>query len=174
MLDRTVGQSRDRSAGLQGTQPKAALDSAGIRRVIAGNRVMNGKRYAFEAEAVACITGHCVADADLHVVSSVLDRVQEMLHKSLAAYARQGIEPASGPLLEGVAETEFGAQDYSGLLDCVIADPRAADLPGYLNLAENLPLEMDQAAQVKRRLFFVITGQMIEAGIEDADLSSAE
>ena len=175
MLERTVGQLHSKSVGARNIRRKVALDSAGTRRVMAGSRMMNGKRYAFEAEAVACITGQGVVDADLHATSSVLDRVQEMLHKSLAAYAQRGAEPASGNLPEDVAETKLGAQDYSGLLDCVIADQRGADLPGYLlDLAENLPLEIGQAAKVRGRLVFVVTGQMIEADIEGVDLSSAE
>jgi hypothetical protein len=175
MLERTVGQLQPKGNSLQNAQHKAALISTGTRCVIAGNRIINGKRYAFEVEAAACVTGQDAADVDLRVASAVLDRVQELSHKSLADYARLQAEPASGNVLDDRAETEFGTLDYSGLLDCVIVDQRDTDLPKHLkHPPENLLHEVDQAAKVRGRLVFVVTGQMIEANIESPDRATAE
>ena len=59
-------------------------------------------------------------------------------------------------------------QDYYGLIDCVIADQRVMDLPGYLlDLAGNLESEAGQTAKVRERLVLVVTGQMIEADVEN-------
>ena len=149
--------------------------SAGTRRVIAGDRIINGKRYAIEAEAVALLTGQDAVDADRPVASAVLDKVQEMLHKSLAAFARDSVEPSSGSLPEVGVKAAPGNQDYCSLIDCVITDQRDTDLPGYLqDLVGNLDRQVGQAARVRERLVFVIAGQMIEADIENTGLVGAE
>ena len=144
------------------------LESSGTRRVIAGSRNINGKRYAFEAEAVACVSGQGVANADPDAAAAVLDRVQEMLHKSLAGFAREGAHAPSSKLQENLTGVEPGNQDYYGLIDCQIGDQRGTDLPSYLqDLAGTLERQMDCTAKVRERLFFVVTGQLIEADIEN-------
>lgn len=145
------------------------------RRVFAGDRVLDGKRYAIEAEAVVFVTSQSAVDTDRHVSPAVLDQVQEMLHKSLATFARRGFEPVSSSLPEDSAGTVPGNQDYNSLIDCVIAEQRDADLPIYLlDLAGNLKHEVDRAAGIRERLVFVITGQMIEADIESGGPASTE
>jgi hypothetical protein len=151
------------------------LDSSGTRRVMAGSRTIDGKRYAFEAEAIACVSGQGVVTADPDAASAVLDKVQEMLHKSLASFAREGPKAPSGKLLEELAGVEPDNQDYDGLIDCQIGDQKDTDLPGYLlDLAGTLERQMDSPSKVRERLFFVVTGQMIEAGIENAERAGSE
>jgi hypothetical protein len=151
------------------------FDSSGARRVIAGSRIIDGKRYAFEAEAVACVTGRDGVAADQTVASAVLDKVQGMLHKSLASFAREGAQAPSGKLHQELAGAEPGSQDYDGLIDCQICDQRDTDLPGYLqDLAGTLERQMGSPSKVRERLFFVVTGQMIEQDLGNAEWADSE
>ena len=73
-------------------------------------------------------------------------------------------------LPEDLSGVEPGSQDYDGLIDCQIGDQRDTDLPGYLlDLAGTLERQMARAPRVRERLFFVITGEMIESDIENAE-----
>lgn len=146
------------------------LDSAGTRRVMSGSRTINGKRYALETEVVALATDPDGVGTHRQAVPAVLDKLQEMLHKSLTAFARHGAEPALSSAPGEGAEDGSGDRDYDSLIDCVIADQRGADLPAYLlDLAGNLERTVVQTAKAPGRLVFVVTGQMIEADLDNAD-----
>ena len=167
MLERIAEPVYKKQVALQSAPQKATSDPSGTRRVMSGSRVINGKRYAFEVEVVACTTAQDTADTGPHVTAAVFDKVQEMLHKSLAAFAgHRAVLVPDDPPARGT-EAHPGSQDYDGLIDCVIAGQRDTDLPGYLlDLAGNMEPQVGQAARVRERLVFVIAGQMIEADIE--------
>jgi hypothetical protein len=176
MFEWNIEQLQDERADSREIRQEVVWHSVGTRRVIAGDRIIDGKRYAIEAEAVALVICQDAVDVDRHVAVApvVLDKVREMLHKSLTAFARRGVEPISSGLSETGAEAGLDNQDYHSLIDYVIVDQRDTVLPGCpLNLVGKLQREVEQAARVRERLVFVVTGQMIEADIENACLASA-
>jgi hypothetical protein len=145
------------------------LDSAGTRRVMSGSRTINGKRYALETEVVALATDPDGVGTHRQAVPAVLDKLQEMLHKSLTAFARHGAEPVLSTAPGQGVEDRPSDRDYDSLIDCVIADQRGTDLPAYLlDLAENLERTVGQTAKASGQLVFVVTGQMVEADLDSA------
>ena len=178
MTERTI----DRQLGQPATPPERAQrqtiprshgsrrrqDMDGARLLISGDRVVHGKRYAVEGEALVLSTSARQMMADQPVNGAVLEQAREMLHQSFDRFAQNdGVQLASGTHAGGAGSRE---QDYHGLLDCVIDDQDVIDPARYHTwIAENLGRSTQSRDGVRDRLILIVVGEMIET---DTDLDT--
>lgn len=181
-----------------------ARDIVGAERLIANDRFINEKRYAIEAETLACIATQQPAAGDLRTLAAVLEisgelerigdyakgigRItimigrdplikplldiprmaevaREMLHQSMDAFIRRDLElvriiPARDDEVDHLYN-----QVYRELVALILADPRNIDQANYLLwAAHNLERAADRVTNICERVYFMITGELVEIG----------
>lgn len=167
-LDRQLGQpailpGREQGQTISGTHgSRQRQDMDGVRLLISGDRVVHGKRYAIEGEALVLATSARERVSDQPVNRAVLEQAREMLHQGFDCFAQNdGGQLDTGTRASGAGSHE---RDYHGLLDCVIDDQGVVDPARYQTwITENLERGSQSRGSVRDRLILIVVGEMIEA-----------
>jgi phosphate transport system protein len=182
-------------------------DLEGSQQLIEGDRVIDEKRYAIEAEALTLIATQAPMATDMRTLAAALfianelERIgdyakgiarvnvrigpgplikplidippmvvvsQDMLHRSLEAYARRDVALARAIIPEDDEVDALYGQIYAELMTLVFEDMskiRQANL--LLMAAHNLERAADRATNICERVIYVVTGQLLDTGWED-------
>lgn len=99
------------------------------------------------------------------------DLARDMLHRALAAFARQDEAAARAIPLEDDQVDALYYQVYRELAGVIIADPSTIDRANYLLwVAHNLERTADRVTNICERVVFTVTGQMTELDQSPAGL----
>jgi hypothetical protein len=166
-LDRQIGYAAQVSEtegeqAMPGIRASRQRDVNSARLLIAGDRVVDGKRYAIEGEALVFSTSVRPAVANRPVSGAILEQAREMLHQGFDRFAQDnGEQRHNGAHAGGAGSREQG---YHGLLDCVIDDQAAVDPARYQAwIADNLGRGTQSRDGVRDRLILIVVGEMVEA-----------
>jgi len=182
-------------------------DLEGSQQLIEGDRVIDEKRYAIEAEALTLIATQAPMATDMRTLAAALfianelERIgdyakgigrvnvrigpgplikplidippmvvvsQDMLHRSLEAYARRDVALARAIIPEDDEVDALYGQIYAELMTLVFEDMskiRQANL--LLMAAHNLERAADRATNICERVIYVVTGELLDTGWED-------
>jgi phosphate transport system protein len=182
-------------------------DLEGSQQLIEGDRVIDEKRYAIEAEALGLIATQAPMAGDMRTLAAALfianelERIgdyakgisrvnvrvgpgtlmkplidiprmvvlsQDMLHRSLEAYARRDVALARAIIPEDDVVDALYDQIYAELMTLVFEDMskiRQANM--LLMAAHNLERAADRATNICERVIYVVTGQLLDSGWED-------
>jgi phosphate transport system protein len=182
-------------------------DLEGAQQLIEGDRVIDEKRYAIEAEALVLIATQAPMAGDMRTLAAALfianelERIgdyakgiarvnvrigpgplikplidiprmvvvsQDMLHRSLEAYARRDVALARAIIPEDDVVDALYDQIYAELMTLVFEDMskiRQANL--LLMAAHNLERAADRATNICERVIYVVTGELLDTGWED-------
>jgi phosphate transport system protein len=182
-------------------------DLEGAQRLIEGDRVIDEKRYAIEAEALVLIATQAPMAGDMRTLAAALfianelERIgdyakgiarvnvrigsdplmkplidiprmvvvsQDMLHRSLEAYARRDVALARAIIPEDDVVDALYDQIYAKLMTLVFEDMskiRQANM--LLMAAHNLERAADRATNICERVIYVVTGELLDTGWEE-------
>ena len=137
-------------------------DMDGTRLLISGDRVVGGKRYAIEGEALVLSASGQPVVASQPVSGAILEQAREMLHQGFDLFAQNDGEQRHTGVHAGSAGSR--EQGYHGLLDCVIDDHGVIDPARYQTwIAENLGRGTQSRDRVRERVILIVVGEMVQA-----------
>jgi phosphate transport system protein len=101
-------------------------------------------------------------------IPQMAEKARDMLHRALAAFARQDVAAARAIPLEDDEVDTLYYQVYRELANVIIADPSTIDRANYLLwVAHNLERTADRVTNICERVVFTVTGQMIELDMKE-------
>lgn len=102
-------------------------------------------------------------------------KVQDMLHRALAAFIRRDVDLARQICSEDDAVDELYNRIDRDLLSCIVADPcpKTIDRASYLLwAAHNLERAADRVTNICERIVFTVTGEMKEMNVGEKGRAS--
>jgi len=147
---------------MSGIRETRQQEMDGARLLISGDRVVDGKRYAIEGEALVLSASGRSVVPNQPVSGAILEQAREMLHQGFDLFAQNDGEQLHTSAHAGRSGSR--EQGYHGLLDCVIDDQGVVDPARYQTwIAENLGRGTQSRDSVRERLILIVVGEMVEA-----------